>query len=292
MQMELQGEDDDGYEFETTHVIAFDDGETKWFDLAEEEVMGRLKWENEDDEDRKPPAVPKTEPVPDSAPSSTRVRFPKPTQVPDSPPSSSRSRFSKPAPAARLPSVPSPDAAKRRIVTPEKRQCKKPRTEKRPVDNITSDEISLKDLEYWLTNIHRGSRGNPLSKANINSVMRQVRKLVNGYGIKYESTWPEGTIFKHGIHISLAHDLAGMHQEAKDFEEEHGRDKGHGWLLQHPIKKLQLYKEEYAIPVRTKKRQFLCFLGTTLRPESPSAVVSGVEDVLKTIFAFSVRNKE
>jgi hypothetical protein len=72
--------------------------------------------------------------------------------------------------------------------------------------------------------------------------MRQVRKLASGAGIGYKQ-WPEHTIFYKNVEVNLDNDFYEMYQEALDWEERHGKDKGHGWLLLHPIKKLQLYKE-------------------------------------------------
>lgn len=43
--------------------------------------------------------------------------------------------------------------------------------------------------------------------------------------------------------MTLRDNFKEMLLSAKRFEIEHGRDKGNGWLLQHPIKKLALYKE-------------------------------------------------
>ena len=100
----------------------------------------------------------------------------------------------------------------------------------------------MNDFEYWLREIHVGPRGNPLSKQNWQSVMKQVRKLVAGDGITY-CNWPAGKYFHRGTKFNLTHDFVALHREAKDFEATHGRDKGNGWLLQHPIKKLDLYKE-------------------------------------------------
>jgi len=36
-----------------------------------------------------------------------------------------------------------------------------------------------------------------------------------------------------------------MAAEARDYESMYGKDKGHGWLLKHPIEKLKLFQEYY-----------------------------------------------
>ena len=75
-------------------------------------------------------------------------------------------------------------------------------------------------------------------------VMRQVRVLVSGKGIYYKH-WDEGVSCFKNRSITLATDFVKLWEEAKDFENKHGRDRGNGWLLLHPITKLlcfQIYK--------------------------------------------------
>ncbi|CAB9515520.1 expressed unknown protein [Seminavis robusta] len=160
-------------------------------------------------------------------------------------------------------------------------------------DYIYSDEIDLRDFEYWLRNLHKSGRKNAekklISKANANCVMRQVRKFVAGEGVTY-GRWPNGTYFKPGVKFNLRHNYMLFHEEAKAFEDRYGEDLGHGWLMRHPIMKLKLYCP-YARELRQRKREFLAFLCSTLRSESPSSVANGVGDVLKTIFSFVVREK-
>jgi hypothetical protein len=43
--------------------------------------------------------------------------------------------------------------------------------------------------------------------------------------------------------VDLTFDFGQMHDEAVRIEDTHGRDKGNGWLLKHPIRKLELYQE-------------------------------------------------
>ena len=76
-----------------------------------------------------------------------------------------------------------------------------------------------------------------MSDSNIANVMRHVKKLCSGEGIIYKG-WLKGTVFKKGEHVNLAMDFDRMLDDARDFENENGEDKGHGWLLRHSITKL------------------------------------------------------
>jgi len=111
--------------------------------------------------------------------------------------------------------------------------------------NITdpsNNEIELPDFENWLRRIHKRSRGQPISNANARSVMNRVNDLILGRGIQYKN-WPDGIKFHENHFVDLGTDFVDLLQQAKQFEKAFGEDKGHGWLLKHPIRKLQLYKE-------------------------------------------------
>jgi hypothetical protein len=159
-------------------------------------------------------------------------------------------------------------------------------------DYINSDSICLNDFDYWLRNIHRGAHGSVLSKANGNSVMKQVIKLVKGEGVTNtgKNQWPDGIVFYKGTKFDLRTNFARMHREAKEYEARYGKDLGNGWLLQHPIRKLDLYRP-YARDIRAKKRGFLCFMISVMRDDSSTAVLRDMSDVLRNIFAFAVREK-
>jgi len=51
--------------------------------------------------------------------------------------------------------------------------------------------------------------------------------------------------FKKNKPVKLSSDFDKMYDEAVDFEDEHGRDLGNGWLLRHPIKKLANFQYYY-----------------------------------------------
>lgn len=87
---------------------------------------------------------------------------------------------------------------------------------------------------------------NQTSEQNTRNVMRQIRKLANGDGIRYESAkygWPEGCFFMKGTRVTPLSDVVELLEEAQKCEDKWGRDHGNGWLLSHPLKKLLLFQQ-------------------------------------------------
>jgi hypothetical protein len=218
MQAAYEG-DDMSKSIEYTHFIKFGDGDDAFYDLSDLEMTGYLKWEEPSQEDAAPVATGGIE-----AKSSITTT----AQVVD-------------------------DA---RVVTPTKMTNKRkssPTSTKRakvktePGTSASNyqkgiDEINIQEFEHWLRNVHRGSKGDPLSEYNVRSTMNRVRDLISGRGVCYKN-WPSSVKFCPNTKVDLTFDFAELHQKAKNFEAVYGRDKGNGWLLQHPIKKLLLYKE-------------------------------------------------
>jgi hypothetical protein len=114
-----------------------------------------------------------------------------------------------------------------------------------------NDEINIKEFEDWLRNCTStsGKEKRPMSDSNARSVINRVKDLTSGRGIGYKN-WPEkirfcgptDSITRKGP-VTLSYNLHSLLQDAKEFEIEYGRDKGNGWLVQHPVKKLILYKD-------------------------------------------------
>lgn len=102
------------------------------------------------------------------------------------------------------------------------------------------------DVEIFLSKFREFLRyQDKISDSNERSVMRQVRKLALGEGIRYESEkygWPEGKYFRRGEKITLMHDIVELMDEAMECEAKWGRDRGNGWLLSHPLKKLLIFQ--------------------------------------------------
>lgn len=87
---------------------------------------------------------------------------------------------------------------------------------------------------------------NKISEQNERNVMRQVTKLALGQGVRYESEkygWPEGCYFHKGIKVTPLSDLVELFDKAVEAENKWGQDRGNGWLLRHPIKKLLLFQQ-------------------------------------------------
>ena len=253
--MQVTHEDDDvNKPKQYTHYIKFGDNDDGYYDLSDMEMTGYLKWDDPDEvEQQKKKAavarIPASGCILDSASTST-------TAVVTSVAIAATSPASVRAPVAGA-------ATTTRVVTPSSSPSKKrkssssrrPQTNNRNVrvkvepsqsnyqrNNNGNDTINMQEFEHWLRNVHRGAKGGALSEANVRSVMNRVRDLVSGRGVSYKN-WPPTIKFYVGSKINLTYNFENLLQEAKRFEEKHGRDKGNGWLLQHPIKKLLLYKE-------------------------------------------------
>jgi len=81
----------------------------------------------------------------------------------------------------------------------------------------------------------------PVSEQNRRSVMRQVRKLVSGEGVTY-AYWPKGVVFRKDEPVTMQSDISAIIDDARDYEDQYGEDRGHGWLLNHPLRKLLFYQ--------------------------------------------------
>ena len=81
----------------------------------------------------------------------------------------------------------------------------------------------------------------PVSEQNRRSVIRQVRKLVSGEGVTY-AYWPDGVVFRKGEPVTMQSDISAIIEDARDYEDQYGEDRGHGWLLNHPLRKLLFYQ--------------------------------------------------
>ncbi len=87
-------------------------------------------------------------------------------------------------------------------------------------------------------------------------ISTQETKLVTGVGVDYHH-WPAGVVFRKGEPVTLQDDLAEIKEEAKDFEAQHGRDLGNGWLLNHPLQKMILFRDHLAatkLPGKARKK--------------------------------------
>ena len=101
---------------------------------------------------------------------------------------------------------------------------------------ISSDEW-LEDMKYYFSVVEDNS------KSNVQRVMYTTKKLVSGHGVTHPQT--QNTIWKNKkIHLGL--DFRQMLDEASEWVYENGGDRGNGWLVEHPIKKLWVYQQARA----------------------------------------------
>ena len=105
-----------------------------------------------------------------------------------------------------------------------------------------------------------------ISPDNRKTVIRQITKLVTGVGVDYHR-WPAGVVFRKGEPVTLQDDIEQIKEDAKDFEAQHGRDLGNGWLLNHPLQKMILFRDHLAatkLPGKARKK-------TKAVPRAPSS---------------------
>ena len=243
-------EDDPANSEEIHHYVKFGDHDDGYYNLGDLEATGSLKWSQEEadkalmEESKrlapKKAAQKKAAPAPPSA------------GVGATAPSVVMGRSDTGAPMAAAPT------ASTSMVTPPKG--------KRPHENTqqngrkvkvklefgstspkshddTSNQIDVEEFEDWLRNVHEGARGGNISETNAKSVMKRVKELVDKeQGVTYIN-WPSDIVFHHGETVTLDTDFDALLKKAKRFEKTHGKDKGNGWKLTHPIKKLWLYKQ-------------------------------------------------
>ena len=140
--------------------------------------------------------------------------------------------------------TPSPPAKKKKTKKANPGRASSKTSTPRPRKlNLNPENEWEGDMLHWLLNVPHGSSQKTCSQANAQQVIRQARKLLSGSGIPYKH-WPDGVAFAKDEDITLDDtDFDHLHKRAKAFEQEYGRDKGNGWLLQHPIHKLKLYQE-------------------------------------------------
>ena len=111
-------------------------------------------------------------------------------------------------------------------------------------------EWDMEAFEEFLCTEH------PISDDNRRQVMRQATKLVSGQGVHYASAaygWPDDVVFRKDQPVLLTDCIVDIIMAARDFEEEHGRDHGNGWLLNHPLRKLLIYQRHIDVQMRDKE---------------------------------------
>ena len=64
---------------------------------------------------------------------------------------------------------------------------------------------------------------------------------MSGEGVTY-AYWPDGVVFRKGEPVTMQSDISAIIDDARDYEDQYGEDRGHGWLLNHPLRKLLFYQ--------------------------------------------------
>jgi len=94
-------------------------------------------------------------------------------------------------------------------------------------------------LTVFLLRTPHGSAGTVITKVNLKRTLLKLSFLVSGAGIRYP-IWGDEVF--HPFPINLDTDTLTLLEDAKEMEDEYGRDAGNGWLTNHPITKLACYQ--------------------------------------------------
>jgi hypothetical protein len=100
-----------------------------------------------------------------------------------------------------------------------------------------SSEEWLEDMEHYYSVIV----GN--SASNVQRVMCTTRKLASGQGVQHPSTQK---CFMRKRKVNLGMDLREILDEASEWVYDNGGDRGNGWLIEHPVKKIWIYQQSRA----------------------------------------------
>ena len=94
-----------------------------------------------------------------------------------------------------------------------------------------------------------------LSESNKKRCMPVIRKLISGEGVTHKAK--PGDCFLRDKRVTPADDIDALRVQAAKWLPNSGKDaldKGHGWALNHPLKKLAEYKT-YLLGKESKKRK-------------------------------------
>lgn len=243
---------------ETFHTVEFTDGDVVEFDLQTEENMGRLTWVKEANEaeidtfdSEEEALLSEEEKYEESHPPAKKKR-----PAPASTSTNENQKRSPGQPLQRMGTAHLPTTPMSPFTYTEQRQhfheadtayrsvFKSPNQVRRQTSSRSGElEVCLDKMFHWMTRVPHGwgRSKKVMSRLNARNVLRQVEKLISGEGITY-NTWPNGTYFYRNQKVDLSFNFKKMLQEAKEFEDTYG-DNSFGWLLRHPIRKLQLFKE-------------------------------------------------
>ena len=99
----------------------------------------------------------------------------------------------------------------------------------------------LDEFEDFLTTVQHGQGNSVISHKNCRQVMRQMIIMASGAGLTYHH-WKDGVVFKKGRPITMNSNAVEIGREAREFENVHGKDRSHGWLMRHALTKLACFQ--------------------------------------------------
>jgi hypothetical protein len=95
------------------------------------------------------------------------------------------------------------------------------------------------------TQAHLTFYSNACSNPNVNTVMRRLTQLAQGEGVEHPHNKGAPT-FMAGKQLALDSDVSEWLASANAWLDKYGRDKSNGWLLTHPLRKLQSFQSYLA----------------------------------------------
>jgi hypothetical protein len=123
-----------------------------------------------------------------------------------------------------------------------------------------ADAIDLENVSEYL-------RTTGISKSNLAACLRVIKKLVTGKGVTHRNK--PGDVFLLGYKVTLQDDLEALRKAANawlPYRKGVGcLDKGHGWALNHPLKKLAMYKKHMLAQAVAAQRADTTMAFATLR---------------------------
>lgn len=132
---------------------------------------------------------------------------------------------------------------------------------------LSKEKDWMKDMEYYFSTIE----GN--SESNVYRVMSTVKKLVAGHGVIHPQT---GASFMKNKPIHLGMDFEQILNEASAYVDTNGGDRGHGWLIEHPLRKLLVYQHTR---VENGNKPFQTLLGTGSIHSSEDEIINSWSDI-------------
>ena len=117
---------------------------------------------------------------------------------------------------------------------------KKQKTVRRLKDPLMNDQQreKLKGIPIDLQEFEKYLKKEDINIQTIGRVIGKVKILMSGTGITYKD-WPNGVTFHAKPIRDLGTDFYKLQLDSIAYEEKYGRDCSKGWLVRHPLQKLE-----------------------------------------------------